>query len=72
MKKAAPPIRVNSYRVLNDCVDAGTRAGMRHFFKHRPLPKGFEKIEAALIEQVSDDVMQAITEYFDFPGPGTD
>lgn len=60
-------MRVRTYAVLERAVEDGVAAGMRHFFKHRDPPRGFAAIETELRDKIADDVMLAITEWFDFP-----
>jgi hypothetical protein len=59
-------VHVNSYRVLEECVEVGVACGLRRADKHVNTPITAEQF-ARFQEHVEREVMQAISEKFHFP-----
>jgi hypothetical protein len=54
-------MKVNTYKVLSDCVERGVEIGWRRAHKHTDTPG-----EGQLRDSIYDNVMTEISEYFTF------
>lgn len=57
-------MRLNSYRVLSDCIERGLEGGWNKAHKHTNNPS-----EEYILEQQHNYIMLEISEYFDFDEP---
>ncbi|MFA5135240.1 MAG: hypothetical protein WC505_05680 [Patescibacteria group bacterium] len=61
----AGALRVNVYALLTSCVEIGIETGWQHAHKHTDTPD-----KAVLCDQIYQDIVNEICEYFTFDLPG--
>ena len=57
-------MRAKEYEVLQMAVESGVVLGWQHAHKHVEKPG-----ESAICDRITEDVLTAICEWFDFPEP---
>ena len=58
-------MRVDVYRLLTHAVDEGLASGIRRFYKHRDDTPA-DDVLSALAEALSDAIMSAVCDWFQF------